>query len=91
MSSRRLPALVLVLGASALTLAVAGCSPGSATTAAGGTPVPAESAGSTAGDCLLGANGADIEVGIGGPSASCSQWPAGDGRFRNDAADMRPD
>lgn len=26
------------------------------------------------GDCLLGANGADVEVGVGAPTASCAQW-----------------
>lgn len=36
---------------------------------------PGPSAGkSTSGDCLLGANGVDVQVGIANPASSCAQW-----------------
>jgi hypothetical protein len=52
-----------------------------ASQADGATPGP-YAGNSNSGDCLLGANGADIEVGIASPASSCAQWIqnlAGDG------------
>jgi hypothetical protein len=78
---------VLVGGAGGATAAVIanGSSPtGSSATGSSATslqPSPAavtsSAAGSTSndsGDCLLGANGADVEVGIANPTNSCGQW-----------------
>jgi hypothetical protein len=73
-------------GLVAVTSAVlAGCSssppaasstPVAAQGSAPSTPLAAQSStpSTTTGDCLLGANGADVEVGIANPTDSCSQW-----------------
>jgi hypothetical protein len=56
----------------AVAVLLAGC--GSATAKVpgpGGSPAEGSSA---AGDCLLDANGADVEVGIASPTQSCGTW-----------------
>lgn len=75
MSTARLAAA----GALALAaLAAAGCSSSPATSSpaataqAAASPAAAPSPG--AGDCLFGAGGADVEVGIASPSQSCGKW-----------------
>lgn len=64
-----------------VTLAVAACSgssPASVTPPAGSTAgqgTPAAYSGNPGpADCLLGANGADVEVAIGDPTTSCARW-----------------
>lgn len=47
----------------------------------------------TAGDCMLGANGVDVQVGIANPAAQCSQWLtnlAGDGLVWNYVSALVP-
>jgi hypothetical protein len=65
---------LLVLAAGALT--ACGAAPAATTADSAATLPPSASStqGSTTADCLLGANGADVEVGIGNPAGSCSQW-----------------
>lgn len=72
--------------AAAVMLALTACSgsPAASTAATtGNSPTPGPYAGNPdSGDCMLGANGADVEVGIADPTVSCSQWIrnlAGDG------------
>jgi hypothetical protein len=76
--------LLTACGVSGTTAAV-NASPAVSTSPAGGSspaagladtgPTTAPSVGNPdPGDCFLGANGADVEVGIGSPTASCDRW-----------------
>jgi chemotaxis protein histidine kinase CheA len=78
------PAAAVMAAAVTLALAACGGSPVASTAAnTGNGPAPGPYAGNPdSGDCLLGANGADVEVGIANPSRSCASWIqnlAGDG------------
>jgi hypothetical protein len=67
---------MLALAGVGILLAGCGAAPAAKTSASVTTPTPSAGGvqGSTAGDCLLGANGADVEVGIANPTTSCGQW-----------------
>jgi hypothetical protein len=75
-SAQRCVAGLLGLAGAAILLAGCGAAPAAKTSASVTTPTPSASGaqGSTAGDCLLGANGADVEVGIANPTTLCGQW-----------------
>ena len=71
--------VAIVAGTAAGCSSAGSPSPGQGGASPAGQEAPA-SVGS--GDCLLGANGADVEVGIGNPTVPCAQWItnlAGDG------------
>jgi hypothetical protein len=60
----------------AVTLALAACSgsaAGGVPAANGGTPAP-DTVSPAPGDCLLGAHGVDVEVGVANPTDSCANW-----------------
>jgi chemotaxis protein histidine kinase CheA len=61
--------------AAVVALALTGCGGSPAATAAEDSPTPGPYAGNPdSGDCLLGANGADVEAGIADPTVACSRW-----------------
>jgi hypothetical protein len=67
---------VRVCLAVACAVALSGCGADGSSQSSGGNAAQSTSAASSvaSSDCLLGANGADVEVGIGNPTQSCAQW-----------------
>jgi hypothetical protein len=85
-ASRRaagLPAVPGIAIAIVTAVAVAGCGASTARGSGQGSPAPspgaaaADGGNSDSGDCLLGANGADVEVGVANPAQPCSAWISG--------------
>jgi hypothetical protein len=67
---------VRVCLAVACAVALSGCGAEGSSQSSGGNAAQSASVASSvpSSDCLLGANGADVEAGIGNPTQSCAQW-----------------